>query len=303
MLIDQINLNQLRVFESVYRNKSMTLAAKELHLTQSGMSQHIKALEDVLEVTLFDRVKQRLVPTKNATKLFVRCTENLYAIEQLLMELRGNPKELSGMVSIGMPVEFGNNVISPLLAKFCRDFDKVNLEISLDYASELNKRLLDGTIDFAFVDEFKMDSRVTKKKVFEEELFLVASQEYIHRYRPIKESKEFFSKIDYVCYQHDGPVLQTWFKKNPAFAAPNHNVRATVFDVYGVSQLIQAGLGAGVLPIHAIVRLEQKNIFLHRFKGSGKRVTNQIMIAHLTGKTWIPAAEKLYSYLVKELKA
>jgi len=63
LLIDQLNLNHLRVFECVYRTGSMTAAAKELHLTQSGVSQHIKSLEDVLNFKLFDRIQQRLVPT------------------------------------------------------------------------------------------------------------------------------------------------------------------------------------------------------------------------------------------------
>jgi len=68
MLIDQINLNQLRVFESVYRTKSMTHAARELHLTQSGVSQHIKALEDVLTLKLFDRIKHFINTPQKASK-------------------------------------------------------------------------------------------------------------------------------------------------------------------------------------------------------------------------------------------
>ena len=84
MLIDQINLNQLRVFESVYRSKSMTHAARELHLTQSGVSQHIKALEDVLELKLFDRIKQKLVPTPSAKELYASTAKSF---EDIVSEL------------------------------------------------------------------------------------------------------------------------------------------------------------------------------------------------------------------------
>ena len=47
MIINNLNLNHLLVFECVFRNGSMTAASKELHLTQSGVSQHMKSLEDV----------------------------------------------------------------------------------------------------------------------------------------------------------------------------------------------------------------------------------------------------------------
>ena len=44
------NLNLLRIFESVYRLGSMTKASKELFMTQSGVSQNIKNLEELLEI-------------------------------------------------------------------------------------------------------------------------------------------------------------------------------------------------------------------------------------------------------------
>lgn len=69
MIIDRINLNHLRVFECVYRTKSMTIAAEELHLTQSGVSQHIRSLEESLDIRLFDRIKHKLVPTGEARQL------------------------------------------------------------------------------------------------------------------------------------------------------------------------------------------------------------------------------------------
>ncbi len=66
MILDNLNLNHLRLFESVYRSENMTKAAEELHLTQSGVSQHMKSLEEAVGVKLFDRVRQSLIPSKAA---------------------------------------------------------------------------------------------------------------------------------------------------------------------------------------------------------------------------------------------
>ena len=73
MLIDKINLNLLRIFEKVYETKSMTRSAQELFMTQSGISQNIKHLEEILNLKLFDRIKQRLIPTEKATILYKNC--------------------------------------------------------------------------------------------------------------------------------------------------------------------------------------------------------------------------------------
>src|SRR5579885_2662221 len=129
MIIDTLNLNHLRIFECVYRTRSMTAASKELHLTQSGVSQHIKSLEEVLGVRLFDRIKQKLIPTAAAAILFKRATDSLYGLEQTISELKGGEQQLSGEVSIGMPIEFGNGIVLPMLAKFAKQHPRVRFAL------------------------------------------------------------------------------------------------------------------------------------------------------------------------------
>ena len=168
MLLDTINLNHIRVFECVYRTRSMTLAAQELHLTQSGVSQHVKTFEDSIGVKLFDRIKQRLVPTGAANGLYRSCSSGLMDLEHALSDLKGGEKKLVGPVRIGMPIEFGNNVILPLLARFGGKHPLVRFELIFDFASAMNEGLLDGTLDFAFIDSYAMDRRVTTEPVYDE---------------------------------------------------------------------------------------------------------------------------------------
>jgi len=60
-------LNWLRAFEAAARNGSFTAAAKELHLTQSAVSQHVANLERFLGKSLFDRLPRALRLTEEAT--------------------------------------------------------------------------------------------------------------------------------------------------------------------------------------------------------------------------------------------
>lgn len=52
------DFNRLRVFYYIYKTGSSTSAGKELHLTQSGVSQHLKKLEQELDYELFTRVNK-----------------------------------------------------------------------------------------------------------------------------------------------------------------------------------------------------------------------------------------------------
>jgi DNA-binding transcriptional LysR family regulator len=308
MIIDHVNLNHLRIFECVYRTKSMTEAAKELHLTQSGVSQHMKTLEDVLEVRLFDRVKQRLIPTSSATALFKRCSEALYGIEDVLSQLRGGKQSLSGSVCVGMPIEFGNNLVLPLLSKFGSDHPHVRFSLRYGFATEMNDGILKGDMDFAFVDAFNLDTRITTEKVYDEVLHLCCGQKLLERVRKAgtkwEESKRFYESIEYVDYQPGEPVLRLWFQHHLGTRHLNLNVRATVMDVQGVSRLIQTGNYAGVLPGHLVDKLQAdlpKNKRLHIFKGSGSPLKNGISVAYLKERTQSPASTAVHRWLMQSL--
>lgn len=301
MFIDNLNLNHLRIFECVYRTRSMTLASQELHLTQSGVSQHIKAFEDALGIKLFDRVKQRLIPTTAAGTLFQKCHDGLFGIESALAELKGGERLLKGTVSIGMPIEFGNNLIMPLLAEFSRKHPHVRFELELGFASLMNEMIVKGDLDFAFIDDFVMDRTITTEKVYEETLELCMNSDAVKKKGTVKNNKSYFESLDYVEYQENEPVLRMWFHHHLGTRSLTLNVKAQVMDVQGVAKLIKSGMGAGVLPGYLVSKFEKEGYDLYRFKGCGKPLKNPLRVAYIRERTHSLAARSALEFLKQGL--
>jgi DNA-binding transcriptional LysR family regulator len=302
MIFNDVNLNHLRIFESVFRHKSMTEAAKELHLTQSGVSQHMTSLEDSLGIKLFDRVKQRLIPTTASQILFEAWTTNFKKIEEALWDLKGESAELKGTVSFGVPVEFGNNMILPLVAQFGRKHPLVKYKIRLEFASVLNEMLLAGSIDFAFIDEFKMDPSIRVKKVFDEVLELCMLEEVLKEKGAPRHNVKFYESLDYVEYEEGEPILKMWFQHHLGEQKIKLNVKAHVADAQSNARLILSGTGAGVLPGHLVSRLAKDGHSIHTFKGSGKSLKNMLSVAYVEGRTQSPAAAALLEDLITSLE-
>jgi DNA-binding transcriptional LysR family regulator len=303
MLIDRLNLNHLRIFECVYRTQSMTQAAKEMHLTQSGVSQHMRALEDVLEIRLFDRIKQRLVPTDSAHALYEKCKNALGDIEATLAEIKGGRNELYGKVTLGIPIEFGNNVITPILAKFARENPSVRFQLHYGFVTELQDLLLSGKMDFAFIDQFQTDSRIETERVFDEILELCASPDYVKSLGAFKESRKGFEELVYVEYQPGEPILRSWMKHHVGTDFLKLNVRVTAMDVQGIARFILSGLAAGILPGYLIEKLETEGQRLHRFKGSGTPLKNAISIAKLKGRSHSRVVQAVIKALMAGIRA
>jgi DNA-binding transcriptional LysR family regulator len=301
MLIDQINLNQLRVFESVYRTKSMTHAARELHLTQSGVSQHIKSLEDVLELKLFDRIKQKLVPTPAARDLYKHTARSFDEIETILSRLKNTDQELAGTVSIGMPIEFGNNLIIPLLTEFQKKHPRIRFKFKQGFPFEMNRLLLNGEIDFAFVDSFSLDKGIKTEPVYNEVLELCASKK-MGLPQKTPTDYEFYEKLPYVDYQEDQSVLSLWMRHHLQVKSPELDVRVYIGDAQAVSKLILNQVGAGVLPGHLAQKLIQNGEELQILKGPGKSLINVISIACLEEKTLTHSTKETLGFLRAQLK-
>lgn len=307
MIIDHFNLNHLRVFECVYRTQSMTLAAQQLHLTQSGVSQHIKSLEEMLDIKLFDRISQKLVPTSQARVLFENSTMGLKQIEHALLSIKASKggknfnNQLMDTISIGMPLEFGHNVILPLLAQFCKKHPLVKLNVRFDFASGLNSKLLEGSMDFAFIDDFRMDRRMHIEKVYDEVLELCMSEDLLQQSGPFKNNRKYYESLTYVDYQENAPILRMWFRHHLSSGHLDLNVRAVLMDVQAVSGLILAGTGAGVIPEHLLTKLRREGHKLHRFKGSGKPLQNTISLAFLESRTQSPTVVAAIQFLRKAL--
>ncbi len=302
MFIDNLNLNQVRIFECVYRTKSMTAAARELHLTQSGVSQHIRAFEDMLGAKLFDRINQRVVPTASASALYDNCQRSLQGLEEAFSELQAEKNQLAGRVYVGMPTEFGYNVVIPAVARFFEKYPGVRFHFRLGYGAEMNALLLRGEIDFAFVDEFAMDKKVKTAAAYDETLELVATPEYMKKSGTTGvQNRAYFEKLRYVDFSKDEQILRRWFKHHFDDDAWRLPVLSTIEDSQGVARLVLAGVGVGIFPGHLVRKLEKDGVKLHVFKGKGGHLKNTISIAQLRERSHSRSVLTALEFLTTEI--
>lgn len=304
MILDNVNLNLVRVFEAVCRTGSMTKAAAELHLTQSGVSQNIKNLEEVLGFHLFDRVKGRPLPTPKGRELFGLVSRQLQDLEGVLAGLMGEELSLRGEIKMGIPIEYGNTFVLPRAAKFGAMHPQVYFEFFYGHASEVNQMLLSGALDMAIVDSFGSDQEIETLEVDYETHTLCASLEYLEDFEAFHsgDERKLLKQIHYISYLKSAPVLRSWFGHHyPKINFEGH-IRSNLMDVQGVSQLILNGLGAGILPLHLVKKINKRGEKLYIFKGKGKPLLNILSLATAKSRTRTPAVEAFMESLKQDLK-
>ena len=120
-------LDLLRSFEAAARTPSFTLAAKELHLTQSAVSRQIQSIEEGLGVPLFERRHRALVLTE-AGQIMQR------AVQDCLQRLRDATLSVRAIdaprrVSVTTTPGFASLWLIPRLAKFTASHPQVDVRV------------------------------------------------------------------------------------------------------------------------------------------------------------------------------
>ncbi|MBU1342031.1 MAG: LysR family transcriptional regulator [Proteobacteria bacterium] len=170
-----MEFRQLKTFRALADNLNFTKTAERLFMAQSSVSAQIKALEDELEIKLFDRIGRRVLLTDAGRKLYdyARRMEDMTA--EIHSEMSGN-KYSRGSLTIRVPETLASCYMPQIINRFHRVNPKVNLIFINCTDQQLREELNTGRIDLAFLmtDEIYLKD-VTVRMLKTEKLQLVAS--------------------------------------------------------------------------------------------------------------------------------
>jgi len=163
-------LDLIQGFEAAARTLSFTKAAEELFITQSAVSRQIRALEEHLGVTLFERRARSLALTEQGRALYRTAAEVLERLQETTNRLRadaGTPH-----LTVTTTGGFASLWLIPRLRSFTALHPEIDVRISATYQTfNLERALVDVAVRYCKAEETP-DGAI---RLFGEELFPVCS--------------------------------------------------------------------------------------------------------------------------------
>ena len=148
------SLQDIRLFVAAYEERSFTTAAERENATQSGVSQHIRKLEEALGVKLFTRDKGQVAPTPAGDGYYQRCIDVLRAYDSATRAARSYAQGLEGEVTVGLMPTMTRCALAPSLSHFIEEHPNVTVRVIEGYSGTLTQRVRAGELDFAIVPAF-----------------------------------------------------------------------------------------------------------------------------------------------------
>jgi LysR family glycine cleavage system transcriptional activator len=120
-------LPSLRFFEAVARRLSVTLAARELHVTPGAVTQQVRKLEDFLGCALFERRARGLTLTAQGRAYHAACQEALALIERATARLAADRRQI---ILVSCTPGFATQWLIPRLQDFLRGAPEIDVHVS-----------------------------------------------------------------------------------------------------------------------------------------------------------------------------
>ena len=243
-----LEVRHLQLVAAVADMGSLTRAGDRLHLTQSALSHQLRGIESRLGVALFLRVGKRLVLTPAGERLLVSAKDILERLAQAEDDIRRMGKEHAGVLRITTECYTCYHWLPPLLMRYRRKFPRVEVRIDVEATRAPIAMLLAGKIDLAIVSSAVTDRRLVSRKVFEDEVVLIAARHHRFAQQPHVRISEMRDETLFIYPpREESRVLQEVLL--PAGVSPRiEEVQLTE----AITELVKAGLGVAFLARWAV---------------------------------------------------
>lgn len=172
-----MKLQHLKYFVAVFEDGSFSAGAQRVNATQSGLSMHVRQLEDRYQVQLLNRSSTGVTPTEAGKRFYRDAVRVMHAAAEAEANLLALSGAVTGHVTVGLMPTFTRAVLGPALLRFAEEFPNVKVTVREAYSGELSRQILGGELDFAVVPAFDADPRLRARLMGTDQEYLVVSQD------------------------------------------------------------------------------------------------------------------------------
>ena len=227
------------------RTGSFTQTARELHLTQSGISHSMKALEHEAGCRLLDRLGKKVVLTQAGEQLLQHAEKILAEMAAARDSLSALGKWGKGRLRLGASTTACQHLIPPVLREFKESFPDHVINLEPGDTPALVDALLKHRIDLALTLEAEGEAQLEFHPLFTDELFFVVSAAHPWARNDRVERAEI-PRQNYILYSKRSVtfrLIEDYFRREQVVL----NTVLEVGSMEATKELVKLGLGVCIL--------------------------------------------------------
>jgi DNA-binding transcriptional LysR family regulator len=250
----RFTLRQLQVFTAVARGESVSLAARELAMSQSAVSGSLADLERQFDLRLFERIGKRLQLSDQGRALRPRAEALCEQARELERSFAG--QQPVGELSVGATLSIGNYLCAPLMARFMSEHPGSRVTLHVANTAEIARRVKNYEIDLGLVEGELSDPQLKVTRWRSDELCVFASPKHpLAKRRRLSDAD--LKSAAWILREQGSGTRQT-FERAMHGLLPELDVALELEHTEAIKSAVKAGLGLG-----CVSRIALSDAFRH----------------------------------------
>lgn len=181
-----ITLTQLEYIVAVDTHRHFGKAAEACFITQPTLSMQIKKLEEDMEIIIFDRSKQPLIPTDVGARIIEQARVVLKQAEEINNIVKDHKNQVSGMLRIGIIPTLAPYLLPIFIGQYKKKYPNIFIKVTEATTENIVKLLNKDLIDVGVLVTPLKEEKIIEKPVFYEEMLIYANSEHkLHNQKEI----------------------------------------------------------------------------------------------------------------------
>lgn len=241
-----VEIQQLRGFYYSAKLKSFSKAAERLSVTQSAVSQQVRALEDKLSVRLFNRFGPKMELTLDGEiflELITSIVESIDTLQTTFDDLKGTSK---GIVTFAATTMMIMDVLPLIVTKFRRHFPKVKVKILERRWEEVVSMTQASEIDFGLTPVACLPNNLLYWELDPIKRVLITNFDH-----PLSKKKnvtlEDIASFPMVAYE-EGTITRGEFERVFKEANLSVDIVMEATNAETIKRYVEMGIGIAIVP-------------------------------------------------------
>ena len=231
------DLRRMAIFAAVVEQRSMSAAARALHMSTSAISQQVRALERSGGVTLLHRTTRKLALTDAGERFYAECAGMVAAARRAQAQLALSRDAPSGELRLSATVGFARH-IAPALGGLLAANPALTLKLLVDDA---RIDLIESRIDLGLRFGALADSSWVARRLCSFELLLCAAPAYLQRHGTPQRPEELLAH-QWLALAREGNAMTLGLHNGQSHTL-RLEARITSNNQLSLQQMCAAGLG------------------------------------------------------------
>jgi len=292
-----MHIETLKVFCDVVETRSFSTAASQNLVTQSAVSQQIRALENKYECKLIERTRGHVQVTPAGEIVYQASKEIVQRYLEMEGGLQGLNHRVGGMIRVATVYSVGLYELSSPLRRFLRAYPQVKVHLDYSRSNKIQEDVLRGSVDFGIVAYPAKRPYLVILPFREDRLVLIC-----HPQHPLAAFKQIsLQKLHgeaAIGFERD---IATRRASDRVLRAHGVSMRyvAEVDNIDTIKRFVEVGQGVAIVPEPA-VQSEVKGETLTVVQFSDVKLSRPLAIIHRKGKEFSLAAQRVIAFLVSK---